>query len=226
MAFSCFAKSPQPGSRRLGSASPSAQDSNRKLPKLEPAVDYDNDFGDGNLDIGDVGIDKLVRVELEARRRAAIASGIDPDAPVPSPPVNPPEYDKDVVTQPLERRPKPHGWLETPDVSPAEGARTKEEIASVKFVPSEHAAQPHATPAPTPLAERTFARYPPGCGPFFGGPSWPTEAAAPGGFSHALRSAGFTTNFCVIVATGALAPCASAITCYMLSRIDSVAVGG
>ena len=211
MAFSCFAKSPQPGSSRRGSASPLAQDSNRKLPKLEPAVDYDNDFGDGNLDIGDVGIDKLVRVELEARRRAAIASGIDPDAPVPSPPVNPPEYDKDVVTQPLERRPKPHGWLETPDVSPAEGARTKEEIASVKFVPSEHAAQPHATPAPTPLAERTFARYPPGCGPFFGGPSWPTEAAAPGGFSHALRSAGFTANFCVIVATGALAPCASAL---------------
>ena len=45
MAFSCFAKSPQPGSSRRGSASPLVQDSNRKLPKLEPAVDYDNDFG-------------------------------------------------------------------------------------------------------------------------------------------------------------------------------------
>ena len=88
----CFAKSPTPSKR--GDSDLKSPDSNRKLPKLQPAVDYDNDFGDGNLDIGDVGIDKLVKHELEERRRAAIASGIDPDAPVPLPPVNPPQYEK------------------------------------------------------------------------------------------------------------------------------------
>ena len=113
---------------------------------------------------------------------------------------------KDTILKPLERRTKPHGWLEHPDVAPAEGARTKETIAATKFTPSEHAAQPHARPKPPPLAERTFATYPPGCGPYFGGPSWPTEA--PSGMSHALRSAGYTANFCVIVAGLALAPCA------------------
>ena len=200
----CFAKSPTPSKR--GDSDLKSPDSNRKLPKLQPAVDYDNDFGDGNLDIGDVGIDKLVKHELDERRRAAIASGIDPDAPVPLPPVNPPQYEKDTILKPLERRTKPHGWLEHPDVAPAEGARTKETISAVKFTPSEHAAQPHARPKPPPLAERTFATYPPGCGPYFGGPSWPTEA--PSGMSHALRSAGYTANFCVIVAGLALAPCA------------------
>ena len=142
----CFAKSPTPSKR--GDSDLKSPDSNRKLPKLQPAVDYDNDFGDGNLDIGDVGIDKLVKHELDERRRAAIASGIDPDAPVPLPPVNPPQYEKDAVLKPLERRTKPHGWLEHPDVAPAEGARTKETISAVKFTPSEHAAQPHAGPNP------------------------------------------------------------------------------
>ena len=172
----CFAKSPTPSKR--GDSDLKSPDSNRKLPKLQPAVDYDNDFGDGNLDIGDVGIDKLVKHELEERRRAAIASGIDPDAPVPLPPVNPPQYEKDTILKPLERRTKPHGWLEHPDVAPAEGARTKETIAATKFTPSEHAAQPHARPKPPPLAERTFATYPPGCGPYFGGPSCPRRPRA------------------------------------------------
>ena len=204
MAFSS-SRIAQPGSSRRGRVAAGAG-LNRKL-KLEPAVDYDNDFGDGNLDIGDVGIDKLVRVELEARRRAAIASGSIRTLPVPSPPSTRRSTTRTSSRSPWSARSPTAGWR--PRTCPPRRAPGPKRRSRGGVVPSEHAAQPHATPAPTPLAERTFARYPPGCGPFFGGRRGRRKRRRPR--QPALRSAGFTANFCVIVATGALAPCASAL---------------
>jgi len=57
--------------------------------------------------------------------------------------------------------------MEPPDVKPALGIRAPD--SSLKFVPYEHSAAPHEYLKHVPLADRDYARYPPGTGPFFGG---------------------------------------------------------
>lgn len=131
-------------------------------------------------------------------------------APKPKPTAKPqpPQYATDTPLRPLQTRPKIHKWMESPDVIPAVGIREPDagKLFSKKFVPSEHASKPHEMLHHVPLADRTYARYPPGTGPFFGGPTYPrqkpnsTAAAAGGG------SASDTAQFVIIVATLSLAP--------------------
>lgn len=120
--------------------------------------------------------EELDAQELEAMVAAEVAKvkakfAKPPVAAEPKP--LPPQYAKDVPLKPLEKRQKPHKWMEPPDIKPAVGAR--EPDPDRKFVPSEHARQPHVMLHHVPLAERTYARYPPGTGPYFGGPTFPPK---------------------------------------------------
>lgn len=107
----------------------------------------------------------------------------------------PPQYAIDTPLRPLQTRPKIHRWMEPPDVTPAVGIC--EPDTGREFVPWEHAGKPHEMLQHVPLADRTYARYPPGTGPFFGGPT----------YSRRKRGAASdTAQFVIVVVALSLAP--------------------
>ena len=107
--------------------------------------------------------DEVDAEELDAMVAAEVAKAkakfVKPPSVEPKP--LPPQYAaEDAPLKPMEKRQKLHKWMEPPDITPAEGVR--EPNPSRAFVLSEHATHPHAKLHHVPLADRTYARYPPG----------------------------------------------------------------
>ena len=113
--------------------------------------------------------------------------------PKEKPPVKPlpAVYAADVPLKPLEKRQKLHKWMEPPDVKLPLGVQAPDPTR--QFITSEQLSAGHKKLLHVPLAERTYARYTPGTGPFFGGPTFPKSKP------KSMNTASNTVQFVVIV---------------------------
>lgn len=174
-------------------------DATRRKKRKEPRPEHpgpsklDEHFGENWTD---AAITKMIAAEVAA----AMAKYAATPKPPPAPPM-PAVYDADAPLKPNIRRPKPHKWMESPDVKSPAGVRPP-----VKdFVVSEHATSKHVKPERTPLASRDYSAYPQGTGVWFGGPSFPEKEGAKASLMSA-SAAGNTMQFCVIVTAVSFSP--------------------
>mmetsp|Transcript_44982 Transcript_44982/g.72229 ORF Transcript_44982/g.72229 Transcript_44982/m.72229 type:complete len:899 (+) Transcript_44982:330-3026(+) len=150
---------------------------------------YSDDFGD---EFDQDAMRAMIATEVAAATKKTALKPKLPQKP------QPPQYAADKLLAPLQTRQKIYAWMEPPDIQPAVGVRAAD--PQRKFVASTHGSAGHEKLHHVPLAERTYARYPPGTGPFFGGPTFPLEV--PGGSVEGSN----TAQFVVIVTALSFAP--------------------
>lgn len=174
-------------------------DANRVKKRKEPRPEH---RGPSKLDehFGDNWTEAAIAKMIAAEVAAAMAKYAATPKPPPAPPM-PAVYDADAPLKPNERRPKPHKWMESPDVKSPAGVRPPKK----DFVVSEHATAKHVKPERTPLASRDYSAYPQGTGVWFGGPSFPEKKGAKASLMSA-SAAGNTMQFCVIVTAVSFSP--------------------